>query len=221
VKELSKFKPPFFSSVFTLSSHHPFELPETEKGKFKGGNLEIHKTIQYSDDALRNFFRLASKEAWYKNTLFVITADHTGPTEDAYFSNAIGNYKIPLLFFTPSETIHRQDQKIVQQVDILPSVLHLLSYDRSFFSFGNNVFDSLQPRFAVNFQNGLYQYLEGDKIFQFNMGEIKSVYSILKDSLLKNPLSLKKYENDSGVIRYKSFLQTYQNSVIRNQTNSE
>src|SRR5690606_14279042 len=75
-KKLDTFKQPFFSSFFSLSSHHPFKVPEHYAGKFPKGQLPLHEPIGYVDNALRQFFNTASKSEWYKNTLFVIVADH-------------------------------------------------------------------------------------------------------------------------------------------------
>ena len=80
---MTEFKQPFFSTIFTISSHNPYIIPEKYKGKFSKGTTKIHESIAYADNALKRFFETASKEDWYKITLFVITSDHTSsePTE--------------------------------------------------------------------------------------------------------------------------------------------
>ena len=75
--KLNTFPEPFMSSFFSVSSHHPFEIPDEYEDRFEGGPLPIHRCIQYTDFALKRFFEKASTMPWYKNTLFVITADHT------------------------------------------------------------------------------------------------------------------------------------------------
>ncbi len=75
--ELTKEKKPFVGCIFTLSSHHPYPIPAQYKGKFPKGTAEIHESLGYTDLALKQFFETAAKHPWYKNTLFVITADHT------------------------------------------------------------------------------------------------------------------------------------------------
>ena len=218
VKELSKFPQPFFSSVFTLSSHHPFLLPEALKNKFAEGDLPIHKTIRYTDEALKNFFRDASHEPWFENTLFVITADHTGPSEDGYFSNSVGNYRIPILFYGKNVEFPKINNRLIQQVDLLPSVLHLLNYDLPYFSFGNNVFDSGAVPFVVNMHNNLHQIIQGDKLYQFNRDKILSYYELDKDSLLQNQIKGLKPTDSLIIRRFHSFLQVYQNRIVRNKT---
>jgi phosphoglycerol transferase MdoB-like AlkP superfamily enzyme len=68
--EMNTLKQPFFASFFSLSSHHPFRLPDEYVGKFPKGPLPVQEPLGYTDMALRNFFRTASKMPWYKNTLF-------------------------------------------------------------------------------------------------------------------------------------------------------
>jgi phosphoglycerol transferase MdoB-like AlkP superfamily enzyme len=55
-KKMSEFKQPFFTTLFTVYSHHPYQLQEEYQDKFKGGSLPIYRTIEYSDWALKRFF---------------------------------------------------------------------------------------------------------------------------------------------------------------------
>ena len=71
-----KLKQPFFAGFFSLSSHHPFKVPEKYVGKFPKGPLEVQEPVGYTDLALKNFFASAKQTPWYKNTLFVLCADH-------------------------------------------------------------------------------------------------------------------------------------------------
>ena len=68
---------PFCSSVFTLSSHHPFTIPQQYIGLFPKGDIPMHECVAYTDFALKRFFNEAKKSSWYENTIFIITADHT------------------------------------------------------------------------------------------------------------------------------------------------
>ena len=72
----SEKKQPFFGTIFTLSSHHPFQIPKKYEGKFPMGHLEIHKCIGYTDYALKQFFECAKKQPWFENTIFAFVNDH-------------------------------------------------------------------------------------------------------------------------------------------------
>ena len=61
---------PFFTSIFTLSSHQPYSIPKQYQNKFGKGTLKIHESIGYVDESLKEFFDKASKQSWYENTLF-------------------------------------------------------------------------------------------------------------------------------------------------------
>lgn len=138
--ELDKQQQPFMDCLFTLSSHHPYKLPPVDAARFAGGKLPIMPTLRYTDDALRQFFATARTMPWFANTLFVITADHTadllrnGETNGSAF-----DHWIPLLYYMPSQITPRMDDRITQQIDILPTVLDILGYAKPFFAFGSSV----------------------------------------------------------------------------------
>lgn len=126
-QQLSGFTAPFFSTIFTLSSHQPYNLPEAYKGKFQDERLPILKTIQYTDMSLQKFMECAEKQSWYKDTLFVFTADHTGPDLGAE-PTFTTRYEVPLMFFTPAEiNLSALDgNQWAQHIDVLPTLLDLL-----------------------------------------------------------------------------------------------
>ena len=213
-KELDKQKQPFLSTVFTLSSHHPFIVPEKYKNKFPEGKLPIQKCIAYTDYALQQFFNSIKKSKWFANTLFVFTADHTGPSEDKAYSNAAGNFKIPLFFYMPDNSLKGEDNKIAQQLDIMPTVLDMLNYNKPFFSFGNNLKDSTQKRFAINYCNGEYQFFTSNALVQFNGEKTGGLYFFETDTNLTCNW-LNDYKPDDK--KLKAFIQLYNYDVIHNK----
>jgi hypothetical protein len=123
-RELSRQKPPFMATVFTLSSHHPYTVPDKYRGRFKRGPLAIHESIGYTDFAVEQFFATARQQPWYSNTLFIITADHTQKLETPDYLNPLGEHRVPLLFFHPRSIFPGVDtNRVTEHVDILPSVL--------------------------------------------------------------------------------------------------
>ena len=215
---INKKQQPFFATVFTLSSHHPFPIPERYKGKFKEGPLPIEKSVGYSDFALRKFFESVKKMPWFNNTLFVLTADHTGISEDPFYSNSLGNYSIPIIYYMPNSQLKGRDSKATQQIDIMPSVLDFINYPSSYFAFGNSVFDNTAEHFALTFNSDLFQLIEKNFVFQFNGDKAINLYNFSNDSLLKNNLInteigvAEKMENKT-----KAIIQTYQQGLINNK----
>lgn len=136
-QQLDAEQAPFMSCLFTLSSHHPYQLPAEDAVRFAGGSLPIHATLRYTDDALRRFFQVARTKAWYHNTLFVITADHTADLErNGEESGSAFDHWIPLLYFWPGHLAPHTEVRTTQQIDILPTVLDLIGHDQPYFAFG-------------------------------------------------------------------------------------
>lgn len=126
-KELATFKEPFLAALFSLSTHHPYTIPDEFQNQFPKGELPIHETIGYGDYVLRDFFEFARKQPWYKNTLFVITADHSQKRVTKKYQNVVGEYRVPIIFYHPEINLKKyQQDKIVSQVDIYPSILDFL-----------------------------------------------------------------------------------------------
>jgi len=218
-QKLSSYQQPFFASVFTLSSHHPYAIPEQYKNRFPKGTLEIHESIGYADHALRRFFETARKQPWFDNTVFVITPDHTGVSEDPYFSSMLGQYAIPVAFYYPAGHLKSRSDAVFQQIDIFPTVLDYLNYDRPYFAFGNSAFHPVQPDYALYNFSGNYA-LVGDSLFSLlNNFEVQAAYRYRRDSLLKNDVKAQ-YPSETGLSqRYgKAFMQTYSNALIGNKT---
>lgn len=124
--KISEMKPPFITAAFTLSSHDPFRVPDQYRGVFPKGNLPIHETIGYSDMALQKFFETASKEPWYPNTIFILTADHTSKSDVEKYSGGVGHFRVPLVLYAPGMQLKlAKSDQIAQQVDIFPTILEL------------------------------------------------------------------------------------------------
>jgi phosphoglycerol transferase MdoB-like AlkP superfamily enzyme len=216
--QLNAMPQPFLSSVFTLSSHHPYTVPEKYKGKFKKGHLEIQESIMYADYSLKKFFETASKMSWFDSTLFVITADHTSEAYIDYYQNNIGMYAIPIIFFMPNSNLSLNNSQIGQQIDIMPSVLDFLNFDKPYFSFGNSVFDSKKPHFNITYINGEYQLIKDDYVLKFDGEQSLSLYQINKDSLLKSNLINKDVSQRIKMESFiKAIIQQYNNSLIDNK----
>lgn len=168
-KEINSMQQPFFASVFTLSSHHPYKIPEQHQNKFPKGNLDNLESIGYADYALGEFFKTAAKQPWFKNTLFVLTADHTAQASNPYYKSNIGKYAVPLVFYAPGDKkMVGISEKICQQTDILPSILDYLKYSEPFVAFGNSVFSSDTNSFAVNYLSGIYQFKDKNVTIYFD-----------------------------------------------------
>ncbi|TZF83668.1 sulfatase-like hydrolase/transferase [Pedobacter sp. BS3] len=216
-KTLNTFKQPFFSAVFTLSSHHPFKVPEKYEGKFPKGTLPVHQGIGYTDMALKEFFATASKMPWYKNTIFVITADHSSVAWHDEYKTSLGAFAIPILIFDPSGELKGEVKQPVQQADIMPSLLNYLHFDKPYFAFGNDMIHYRPDHFIVQSINGLYQVIAGDYVLQWDGKETVGLYNYREDILLQHNLRGKQPEVQQKLEQYiKAFLQQYNRHMVDN-----
>ncbi len=216
--KMNEFPQPFMSTFFSVSSHHPFKIPEKYHDKFNGGPLVIHQCIEYTDHSLKLFFNKIKKMPWYKNTIFVITADHTSSEiEFAESRTSWGYYSVPIIFFTPDNKLAGRSRQLVQQIDIMPSVLGYLHYDKPYFAFGRDIFREDSTPFAFNYNHG-YQLYEDQYFLQYDGAKTIGLYNFRKDRLLQNNVShLHQDITLSMEKKIKAIVQQYNNRMIDNK----
>ena len=189
--KMSEMKEPFMTAVFTASSHHPYVVPEKYQDVYPEEGLIIHKCIRYTDMAIRKFFERVSHEPWFHNTIFVLTSDHTNLSDHAYYQTDLGGFCSPIIIYEPGNQsrIPEIQDKIAQQIDILPTVMGMLHYPRPYFAFGIDLFNTPpEETWAVNYLNGIYQYVKKEHVLQFDGEKTIGIYA-LSDSLMQNNLN--------------------------------
>ncbi len=215
--KLNTFRQPFLASIFSVSSHHPFKVPEKYTGKFKKGPAPILEVVGYTDFALREFFEQISTTLWFKNTLFVITADHTNESVHKEFQNNFGSYSIPIIFYKPGSDLRGIKKRIAQQIDILPTILNYLHYDQEYIAFGNNLLDDTSESFAFNTSGSTYHLYMQDHILEMIDNKSAGLFNYKKDLFLENnligsePALQQKMEE-----KMKAIIQTYNGMLIDN-----
>jgi phosphoglycerol transferase MdoB-like AlkP superfamily enzyme len=176
--------PPFFSVVFTGSSHSPYDHPGP-KNKFNFGSDEdaYANAVHYSDFCLGQFLASASRETWFEKSLFVFIADHSHKIPGGMERNHPGYRRIPLLFWGPA--LHPgkkglKDSGLGSQTDLAPTLLHILNLDENPFTWGNSLLNPGRNPFAY-FENtdgfgwiwpkGYYVWGPDKQGFHFTKGE--------------------------------------------------
>ena len=217
-QKMSSFKQPFFTSIFSISSHNPYKIPEKYKGKFPKGTTKIQESIAYSDYALKQFFKSASKQDWFKNTIFVITADHTSsePTEDKYKTN-VGKFRVPILFYNPGNPAFGGiSYRNVQQIDIMPSLIDLLHIKTNMVTFGKSY--QSEKDFVVYYLDNIYHYISGDYYMAFDGKKALALYNFKKDELMKTNLISTEKEKAITMERFiKAYVQSFNERIVNNQ----
>jgi phosphoglycerol transferase MdoB-like AlkP superfamily enzyme len=209
---------PFMSAVFTISSHHPYKVPDKYKGKFRKGPLEIQEPIMYTDYALKKFFEKASTMPWFENTIFVITADHTSEAWQPFYKNRVGQYAIPIIFYEPHSGQSLHQGIIAQQTDIMPTVLDMLHYPKPFVAFGGSLLRNNEPRYSLSYLNGNYQLIQDGYSWQTDHTISNALFNFETDSLLTTDL----YKSDKNAATdkdklLKAIIQQYNNRLIENK----
>ncbi len=206
---LNTFNQPFFAAIFSLSAHHPYTIPDKYKNKFRKGKIKIQECIMYSDYALKEFFDTAKKQNWYNNTLFVITADHCSEVAMKKYNTDSGRYAVPIIYYMPADTCLQGIYKnTTQQIDILPSILDYINFDKKYFSFGQSIFKTNAFNFSVSYLNYTHQFIFNNTVVKVNNQGTYSIKKINAEMPSINADSLKTFTQ--------AFNQTYNNCIINN-----
>ena len=212
-QQLKQSPTPFLASVFTLSSHNPYTLPEQYQGKIAKGEIPMHSVVRYTDIALQHFFNTIKTAPWYKDTLFVITSDHTSDNFDPDFATPLGRHRIPIILYHPQGKMKSQVRfDIAQQLDIPATIVDYLNIDAGdkLLPFGESLlktkrqggafFKELNDYWLVENSN----YIRMDQSLQFS--EAQALPFIGQKSEEKSQLKQK----------LKAYTQLYHNGLINN-----
>lgn len=148
-KKIGRFKEPFCSVIFSLSSHDPMTIPKYRQHLFTKyvNETKFQVALRYSDFALKEFFEYAKRQSWYNNTIFIITGDHTSYTTR---NNLFAAYNVPLLIYSPGFIKPKVETKIGSHVDIIPTILDLLHISTVHSSMGKSLLDDSLQGIAFN-----------------------------------------------------------------------
>lgn len=115
---------PFFSLVFSVSNHSPWEYPAGKVTPIDAEPATARNTVRYADHALRTFFDLARSAPYWENTVFLVVADHDSRVYGASLV-PIEHFHIPAVILGPGIE-PRRDSRVVSQIDLGPTLLSLM-----------------------------------------------------------------------------------------------
>jgi len=136
---------PFFGAILTMTNHSPFNLPDPLPFDkiLTGDSFEGRaNSMRYADWALGEFFKKASEEKYFANTLFVVTGDHGFGSAPAITGMQLDRFHVPLLFYSPKLLLKQGETRstVASQVDIGPTILGLIGSNSPHQSWGRNLF---------------------------------------------------------------------------------
>lgn len=217
-RELDDAPKPFFATIFTLSSHHPFIVPEGYEKTLPEGRTKAQRPVAYTDRSLRDFFAYAKTQPWYDNTIFVFIADHVSSEVYGDESKApTGNSHIIFFMYTPDGSLRGDDPHVAQQIDLMPTLLGLTGYDKPFFAYGQDIFEvredsakAADKGFAINYVNESFQWITDSTAMFFDEREVTHLFDLLNDPLEQHNLIEQGVRPDPAQVeRMKALLQTY------------
>jgi len=198
-KELNATKEPFFSALFTLSSHSPFDQPMPEMLHWNVKERQYLNSAYYTDDCLGKYFAKVSKEPWYKNTLFILVADHSHGSNKDWPRSTPMFHHIPMLFYgdviKPEYRGYKCDH-LGGHHDLAATLLHQLNLDAKPFRWSIDLLNPKSPAY------GYFSFEEG-------VGWVRKSGYFAYDERMKHyyQLRLPANEKDSILKEGKSFLQ--------------
>lgn len=214
-------KKPYISTIFTLSSHTPYTVPDKYKDVFTKGTMPMHKVVSYSDMAIKKFFDEMKKSKDFNNTLFILVADHCSVTDREEYACQPGRFRIPIIFYDPQGKLKGLDRStIAQQTDILPTLLYLLGNYTPIISYGNNLLDKNAPHYAIERDGGLYYMIKSNFMLKYDPEKDKSEivppapYVQADKNIVDNWKEDPDYNKSLDTL--KAIIQTYNKRMIHN-----
>ncbi len=220
--ELGKQKQPFMSTLFSVSSHEPYKVPKKYEGKFPEGDVNIHKTIGYTDFALKQFFDNAKTHSWFQNTIFILVGDHGNTTFYDQYKKEGNKNSVAMMIYSPNEKYVGVNNDFAQQIDLYPTILDMIGYQKPFRSWGRSlVGDTKTKPFVVRFSANLYQFMSGNYICTFDGKKAVGFFDKNDKALTQNLIGKRNAEMNEIELRCKAFIQDYMERVIDKKLTSQ
>ena len=192
---------PFMSFVMTTSNHRPYDYPD--------GRIDIPShtgrdgAVKYTDYAIGDFIKKAKEKPWFKNTIFVIVADHCS-TSAGKRELPLDKYHIPMIIYAPEIIKPQVVDKVASQIDIMPTLFNMLNWSYKSKFYGNDI---LSPLFKERALVGTYQKLglyKDNKLAVLSPGKKIQSYEVLEQNIYST-----KYKEIDTDLEYKDEIVSY------------
>lgn len=191
INQKAKTGKPFFSTILTVSNHPPYVVPDFFKPKTKDKETQI---VEYADWAIGDFLKKASREPWYKNTIFVIQADHGKLVGKSEGELPQSYNHIPLIIFGPGVP-QEQYAGLGMQVDVMPTLFGLMHLNYEYEGFGVNLLKEQRPMVFYSADNQIVAR-DHKRCYIYNPSMNRSFcYDVLPDGELKETKQEAKFKD--------------------------
>lgn len=204
---------PFFAQIMTTSNHRPYTYPANRIDIPSPGGRE--GAVKYTDYAIGKFIKEASKKPWFKDTLFVIVADHCASAAGKTRLPVAG-YHIPLIFYAPSLLKPAVFSPIVSQIDIAPTLLEVLGKNGSAQFFGQSFFSprpAAQRAFISNYQ--ALGYLKDNTLTVLLPKQEVESYAVDPKTLATTPAEINPKLRDEAVAYYQTAAKAFKTGALK------
>ena len=214
-------KQPFLATVFTITSHEPYVIPKKYDNRFNQGIIPMHKCVLYTDFSIRKFFDESKNSDWFKNTVFLFTADHSNQSYYPYYQKTINRFANPIMIYIPNSEFKGEVNSLASHMDIYPTIVDLIGYKKPFRSWGKSLVtrDNLNS-IVVNYLGGGSYFIMNDSLISVHNGKKAIGFYDIQDKNFKNNLIHKRNKKMNDLERKGSiFLQDYFNRIIKGEMN--
>ena len=220
-KTLDKKEQPFLATVFTITSHEPYVIPKKYDKKFNQGLIPMHKCVRYTDFSLRRFFEKSKKSNWFKNTIFIFTADHSNQSYYSYYQKTINRFANPIMIYMPNSEFKGEINSLASHMDIYPTIVDLIGYKKPFRSWGKSLIKSNnESAIVINYLGGGSYFIMNDSLISVHNGNKAIGFYNIDDKNFNNNLIHKRNKHMNALERKGSmFLQDYFNRIISGKMN--
>lgn len=209
---------PFFAHIMTTSNHRPFTFPE---GKIDLPQGHRQGAVKYTDYAIGQLLEKAKSRAWFKDTLFVIVADHCASAAGKT-KLPVDRYHIPLFFYAPDLLSPGREARMISQIDIAPTLLDILGMKGSEHFFGQSIFEAVRKglperSFISNYQE--LGYYANNTLIVLSPKKQAEAYVVDKDSLQSTPTAMNERLLEEAIAYYQTAARAYKHGDLKEYRN--
>jgi arylsulfatase A-like enzyme len=216
VEELGRHRRPFFTTIFTISTHQPYRVPARYRDSLPEGTAEIHQSVRYVDLAVRRFFEAARRQPWYGETLFILTGDHTPSHRAPRYDTFLGRFLVPLLLVHPGHPLPPMDEaRVTQHVDLFPTILDYAGVQPGPVPYHGRSLFSPAPGEAVLHSDGRFWLVRREGVLQRDPDGTERLLAYRREATEPTPVAGDALRRDLATA-LRAHIQHFANSMVRN-----